>query len=176
MILKSDKNEALIYFEGAAQKNSAYVNLQCALLQVDLNHNNEESRLKASQYLKTAIDLENYEALKIFIKDNYGQLSKDDLEKSYKICAMNGNPEAMFKYGEILYQNNDKENALYFFLEAANKRNIPSISRAAQMLDEGDGVNEDKSKAKIYFDIGKKLNDSYSMLFNAISMLNNKQR
>lgn len=172
-LLKSDKKEALKYFEKAAQKDNAYSYLQCALLEVDLNHNNEESRLKAAEYLKIAFDHGNYEALQIFIKENYGQLTQGELENCYKKCAESGNPEAMYKYGEILYQKNDKKEALKFFMDAANKRNIPSISRAARMLDEGDGVDENKLKAKSYFDIGIKLNDSYSMLFNAISMLNN---
>lgn len=172
LIIKKDKSEALLYFEKAAEKDDAYSNLQCALLLVDLNNNNAESRLKAARHLKSAFEHGNYKALQIYIKDNYGQLSQEELENSYKTCAEDGNPEAMYKYGEILYQKGDKENALKFFMDAANKRNIPSISRAARMLDEGDGVDPNKSKAKFYFGIGIKLNDSYSMLFHAISMLN----
>lgn len=61
----------------------------------------------------------------------------------------------------------------YFISEKlSDLGNIPSMSRAARMLQEGDGVAVNKSDANIYFQKGIRKYDADSMFFYAISLIN----
>lgn len=69
----------------------------------------------------------------------------NDIAQSLAECA------GIFARGEEAYRQGDPAQALELFLEAANKDYPPAQVRCGQMYRTGDGIPEDKEKARAWF-------------------------
>ena len=69
----------------------------------------------------------------------------NDIDQSLAECA------GIFARGEEAYRQGDPAQALELFLEAANKDYPPAQVRCGQMYRTGDGIPEDKEKARAWF-------------------------
>lgn len=168
-----DESEALHYYRIAAAQNNTYAMQQCARLLMKQNRKND-----ASNYLKSAIRLGDGDSLKYFIEEKLDELNRDEIADLYKSCADNGSPSAMYKYALLLYYGENvpmnKQEAYDYFSKAAGRGNVPANGYAGRMLNERDGVEANPMQEGAYFTEGIRREDPDSMLFYAISKLNDE--
>lgn len=93
------------YYKIAADKNNSYAMQQLAYIL--LTKNDEKLTKDAEEYLKSAIKLGNYDALKLFYEYKLNEkVTKREMVEFHKICADSPqkNHEAMYEYANILYE------------------------------------------------------------------------
>lgn len=161
-----DVPQSISFYKTAADMDDTYSMRQYALLTADMNKD------EAANYMMRAVKLGCYQALLDFVEKKLGEIDMNEIENLTKFCAEKGDARAMYDYASILYQKDDKANAFKFFKDSADHNYISAISRTARMFQDGEGVGVDKAKAASYFQKGIKLKDPESMLFYAISLLN----
>lgn len=158
--------QSIVFYKMAADMDDTYSMQQYAKLIA------ETERDEAANYLMKAVKLGCYQALFELIDKKLRVFNEIEIENLTRICAEKGDARAMYDYANILYKKNDKGNAFIFFKNSADRDYIQAISRTARMLQDGDGVTMDKGQAAFYFQKGIKVKDTESMLFYAISLLN----
>lgn len=170
-IVPIDEDGALHYYRIAAESNDTYAMQQCGRLLIKKNHKDE-----AAAYLRRAIEIGDSDSLQLFIDEKLDEMNRDEVANLFRICADNGNPDAMYHYAVMLYYGlgvvQDKLSAFRYFKNAADNGNIPANGYAGRMLEEGDGTNKDTTRANYYYRVGIDKRDSGSMLFHSISVLN----
>ncbi|OHT03783.1 hypothetical protein TRFO_01446 [Tritrichomonas foetus] len=163
---RKEYNEALKYYQLAAQQHHPTALFSLAMLQLFLRKTQE-----GMSNLKAAADAGNERAqfnYAIYLEKDKNS-DKNEILHYYKLAADAGLPNAMCNYASLIFKNDQKQ-AVNMFKVAADRGHVISQYRYARFMLR----NEEISEAIYYFELASAANHPKSQYELALIKLGNK--